>query len=181
MTLDLPRTHHQPRVEVRPAQPYVAIAACATTEAEFRTAIDRDMPAVFGWVAEHGLRPVAGPYIRYLVVDESRVPEDGPPPATFHACVPLAEAPAELDGDVVADELPAGRWIVALHRGGYSGLGEVHRIVQGWAAEEGETVARAPADGGTAFGGATEHFRVGPFEQDDPWRWETDVAYLLQD
>ena len=192
MSLDASRAHHQPRVEARPARPCVGIAARATTTAEFRATVDRDVPAVFRWVAEHGLRPAGGPVLRYLEVDETVLPDDGPPPATFESCVPLAAppgglavpstaAPAGPDGRVRAGELPAGRWVVALHRGGYAGLAALHRIVLGWAAEEGLVVARRPAPGGTAFAGCTEEFRIGPFEDPDPWRWETDVAYLLED
>lgn len=92
-----------------------------------------------------------------------------------------AGAPAEVEGEVRAGELPGGRWIVALHRGGYAGLGAVHRILHGFAAEEGLEVARRPAPGGTAFGGAFELFRTGPVEEQDPWRWETDAAFLLAD
>jgi DNA gyrase inhibitor GyrI len=178
MSADLPRTHHQPRVEQRPPQPYVAIEARAGTEAEFRAAVDRHVPRVFGWAAEHGLRPTGGPIIRYVVVDETAVPEDGPPPSTFHLCVPL-DGPADAQGEVFAGELPGGPWLVVLHRGGYAGLGAAHGLLHEWAAEEGLEVVRRPVDGGTAFGGAFEHFRIGPFEEQDPWRWETDVAYLL--
>lgn len=181
MTLDLPRTHHQPRVEVRPAQPYVGIAADAADEDGFRAAMDRNVPAAFGWVAEQGLVPSGAPFIRYLVVDEFGARGQGPPPATFEACVPLAAPAPRTSGGIVAGELPAGRWIVALHRGGYSGLGDLHRIVHEWAGEERLVVARTAVAGGTAFGGSTEQFRVGPFEEPDPWRWETDVAYLLAD
>lgn len=178
MSIDVPRTHHQPRVEQRPPQPYVAVEARAGTEAEFRAAVDRHMPEVFRWAAEHGLRPTGGPFIRYLVVDETAMPEEGPPPATFHMGVPL-DGPADVEGDVVSGELPGGPWLVVLHRGGYAGLAAVHAIVHGWAAEEGVEIARGPAEGGTAFGGNVEHFRIGPVEEEDPWKWETDVAYLL--
>lgn len=125
MSTETPRQHHQPRVAFRAAQPYVAITARATTEAAFRAAVDRDMPAVFRWAAARGLPPVGPPFIRCL----------------------------------------AG----------------AHDVVHEWAASEGLTVARRPVAGGTAFGGAVEHFRAGPFEEHDPWRWEIDVAYLLVD
>lgn len=180
MTPEELRAHHQPRVERRPPRPYVAIEARADTEAAFRAAVDRHVPAVFGWAVERGLRPIAGPFIRYLVVDEDAVPDDGPPPSTFQMCVPL-DAPAEGSGEVVAGELPGGSWLVTLHRGGYAGLGAVHGMLHAWAAEEGLQVVRRPVEGGTAFGGSFEHFRVGPFEEPDPWKWETDVAYLLAD
>lgn len=160
--------------------PYLAIAGQARSEAEFRAAIDRNMPAVFRWVANHGLTPAGPPFIRYLVVDESALPGEGPPPASFEAAVPLA-APSPGEGEVLAGELPAGRWLVVLHRGGYSGLPEAHAILHDWAAEEGVVVDRAPADDGTAYGGAYEQFRIGPVGEGDPWKWETDVAYLLAD
>lgn len=180
MSTPPPRTHHQPRIEERSPQPYLAIEARARTEAEFRAAIDRTMPAVVRWVGTHGLTPAGAPFIRYVVVDESELPGVGPPPATFEAAVPLAE-PAAGEGDVRAGELPAGRWLVTLHRGGYSGLSAAHAILHAWAAEEGVVVDRRPAEDGTAYGGAFEQFRVGPVEEQDPWRWETDVAYLLAD
>ncbi|MSW51141.1 MAG: hypothetical protein F2817_09695 [Actinobacteria bacterium] len=179
MTRDGLRRHHQPRVERRPARPYVGIPARATDEAGFRAAMDEAVPATFGWVVRHGLRPAGGPVVRYRVVDERRIPEEGPPPASFEACVPLEAAAPGVDGRLLADELPAGRWVVALHRGGYSGLAALHRIVLGWAADEGLRIDRTPAPDGTAYRGAIEHFRIGPFEEPDPWRWETDVAYLL--
>lgn len=178
MSTDLPRTHHQPRVEHRRPQPYVAVEAHAETDAEFRAAVDRHVGALFGWATDRGLRPTGGPVIRYLVVDETALPEDGPPPSTFHLCVPL-DAPAAGEGDVVAGELPGGPWLVVLHRGGYAGLGAAHEILRGWAADQGLEIARRPVDGGTAFAGAYEHFRIGPVEEQDPWRWETDVGYLL--
>lgn len=34
-------------------------------------------------------------------------------------------------------------------------------------------------DGGVALGGCTEHYRVGPLEQPDYSRWETELAYLI--
>lgn len=179
MTPDGLRSHHQPRVERRPARPYVGIAARATDEAAFRAAMDDAVPAAFGWAVRHGLRPAGGPVVRYRVVDERRIPEEGPPPASFEACVPLDAAAPGVDGRLLAGELPAGSWVVALHRGGYSGLAALHRIVLDWAAAEGLRIDRAPAPDGTAYRGAIEHFRVGPFEEPDPWRWETDVAYLL--
>lgn len=180
MSTSPPRTHHQPRVEERPPQPYLAIEARARTEAEFRAAVDRNMPAVFRWVANRGLTPAGAPFIRYVVVDESALPDEGPPPATFEAAVPLAE-PVRGEGEVRAGELPAGRWLVTLHRGGYSGLPDAHAILHDWAAQEGVVVDRRAADGGTAYGGAYEQFRIGPVDEADPWRWETDVAYLLAD
>ncbi|WP_051471289.1 GyrI-like domain-containing protein [Patulibacter minatonensis] len=179
MSTETPRAHHQPRVEIRSAQPYAAITGRASTEAEFRAVVDRGMPAVFRWAEARGLTPTGAPFLRYLVVDETTVPEDGPPPAEFECGVPLAEVP-DGDDEVHGGVLPEGRWIVTLHRGGYSGLGRAHGVVHEWAAEEGTVVERRPAEGGTAFGGNVEHFRIGPFDEPDPWKWETDVAYLLR-
>ncbi|MDO9408725.1 hypothetical protein [Patulibacter sp.] len=174
------RAHHQPRVELLAARPYVGIPARAGDEAAFRAAMHDAVPAALRWVLARGLRPAGGPFVRYRCVDERAVPPAGPPPASFEACVPLDAPPCGVDGRLLADELPAGRWIVALHRGGYDGLGALHRIVREWATAEGLWIDRTPtAEGTTAFGGSIEHFRVGPFEEPDPWRWETDVAYLV--
>jgi hypothetical protein len=39
-----------PRIESRPAQPYMGIRLRAVGEAEFRSAVDAGFPELFGWL-----------------------------------------------------------------------------------------------------------------------------------
>ena len=45
-----------PLLEERAAQPYLGIAARVTGEAEFRSAVDRGFPELFGWLRENDER-----------------------------------------------------------------------------------------------------------------------------
>ena len=50
-------SEHEPQLQLREAQPYLAIPAHVTTQAEFRRAADPGFPELFGWLAEHGVEP----------------------------------------------------------------------------------------------------------------------------
>ena len=47
----------QPQLEDRAEQPYVGIAGRVASEAEFRDAVDRGFPQLFGWLQENGVTP----------------------------------------------------------------------------------------------------------------------------
>ena len=56
----------EPKIEERPQQPYAGISAEVENEAEFRQAVDRSFPELFGWLGGHGITPAGPPFIRYL-------------------------------------------------------------------------------------------------------------------
>lgn len=135
-------------------------------------------PRVFGWLGEQGIAPVVPPFIRYRTFDASWQPR------RIEIAAPVAEAVAG-DEPVVGRALPAGRWLSYLHRGPYTHASEpdleaAHASMHSWADEHGFALAQEQiADGGVALGGCTEHYRVGPLEQPDYSRWETELAYLI--
>ena len=150
----------EPQVQERTGQPYLAIHARVTTEAEFRRAADRGFPELFGWLGEHGVEPSGALFIRY-----------GSDPAEIELGVPVAPG---VSGDerVQAGELPAGRWATFLHVGPYShatepDLAAGHATLQAWMDAQGLTRA-----------GHVEHYMTGPNEEPDFTRWQTELAYL---
>ena len=58
-------TETEPQLRRRAAQPYLAIHARVSTEAEFRRAADIGFPELFGWLGEHGVEPAGPIFIRY--------------------------------------------------------------------------------------------------------------------
>ena len=180
MSSETPTEPHVPHVVTRPEQPYLAIRGSASDEDGFRTAVDRAFPLLFAHLADRGLAPAGPAVFRYLVVDDATVPVAGPPPAEFDVAVPTATAVAG-DGEVRAGVLPAGRWAVTLHRGGYATLPDAHAATHMWVAEEGLRIAHHLTPAGTAYAGAFEQFVRGPIDPPEPEGWETLVAYLLAD
>jgi effector-binding domain-containing protein len=138
-----------PQIEQRAEQPYVGIRETVTMET-LPSAVDRGFPALFARLAERGAQPAGAPFIRYLRVGEEMEIDLG---------VPVA------DGE---QALPAGRWLVALHVGHYSGLHAAHGALQEWAREH-----------GIAWGEFAERYLTDPREEPDSSRWQTELAYLI--
>jgi effector-binding domain-containing protein len=156
---------HEPQIRQRAAQPYLAIAAHVTTEAEFRQAADSGFPELFRWLGDHGVEPSGPLLIRYLELDE-----DGEP-LEIELGVPVGAA-VPGDGRVRAGVLPPGRYATLLHVGPYRSttapdLKAAHAALRDWADKR-----------GVALDGCVEHYRIGPVEEPDHSKWETELAYL---
>jgi effector-binding domain-containing protein len=180
MSTETPTEHHVPRVVTRPEQPYLGIRGSARDEQGFRDAVDRAFPLLYAHLAARDLEPAGPAVFRYRVVEDATVPAPEPPPAEFDVAVPVATA-QDGDGEIRAGVLPAGRWAVTLHRGGYATLPDAHAVTHTWVAEEGLRIAHRLTPAGTAYVGAFEQFVRGPIDPPEPEGWETLVAYLLAD
>ena len=167
-----------PVLEHRPARPYVAITSRVTSEAELRRAADQGFPRLYGWLRERAIVPAGPPLIRFRAFDPVGKP------TRIDVGVPLADAIDGGDGIDVAS-LPVGEWLTFLHRGPYTHVTEpdlaaAHATVRAWAAEHDLPLAKEEAAGDeTALSGCVEQYRVGPVEEPDYARWETEVAYLV--
>jgi hypothetical protein len=104
------RMSNQPRVEERAATPYIGTRDRVTGEADFRRAVDRGFPRLFGWLGENGVAPAGPPFIRYLELDGQNEPVE------IELGVP-AQPVKDLDGGLYAGSLPAGRYATLLSRG----------------------------------------------------------------
>ena len=153
-------SEHEPQVQQRTAQPYLAIHAHVTSEAEFRHAADTGFPELFAWLAEHGVEPGGPIFIRYAADSDD-----------IELGVPVAPGVAG-DDRVQAGELPAGDWATFLHVGPYRSdtapdLAAGHAAMRAWMDAQ-----------GLAHRDRVEHFVLGPVEEPDFTRWETELAYL---
>jgi effector-binding domain-containing protein len=158
----------RPQIERRSAQPYVAIPAHVTSEAELRQAADRGFPELFGWLSEQVVEPTGPPFIRYLAFDEEGKPRD------IEVAAPVA-AEVPVEGRIRGGALPEGRYVTFLHVGPYThatepDLAAAHAAVHEWA--EGQ---------GIELGGCVEQYRIGPVEESDYAKWETELAYPITD
>lgn len=164
----------QPQIQQRAAQPYMGMTRRVTEGVP--AAVDGAFPALFAWLGEHGVEPAGAPFIRTREVDERSEPLE------LDVGVPVA-APVEPDGDVRADELPAGRYLTLLHIGPYrsqtaTDLGDARAALLRHADERGIVYSRA-TERGALLPCAVEHLRVGPVDTPDHTAWETEVAYLI--
>lgn len=165
----------KPQIALREAQPYLGIRAPVTHG--IRDFADSTFPELFGWLLENGVEPAGPPFLRYHEVDRAGEPLD------VEAGVP-AQSPAEGNGRVRADALPAGRYLILLHVGPYTSdampdLGDARAELVAWARDNG-IVYGTETERGMSFHCALEQFRVGPVDDPDFTKWETEFAYLIR-
>jgi hypothetical protein len=167
-----------PALAHRPARPYIAITSRVTSEAELRRAADQGFPRLYGRLRECAILPGGPPLIRFRTFDPVGKP------TRIDVGVPIADPIDGGDGIEVAI-LPAGEWLTFLHRGPYThatepDLAAAHATVRAWAAEHGLPLAKEESAGDeTALSGCVEQYRIGPVDEPDYERWETEVAYLV--
>jgi hypothetical protein len=53
---------HQPRIQERAAQPYLAIPLTVTMEGGFGEEVESGFSELFGWLEEHGVAPAGAPF-----------------------------------------------------------------------------------------------------------------------
>jgi GyrI-like small molecule binding domain len=170
----LPPGMIEPQIQERAAQPYLAIV-CEVTDG-VPAAVDPAFPELYGWLAEHDVVPAGPPFIRTLEINPAGEP------LTLEVAAPVANAAAAHDR-VHSGVLPAGRYVTFEHVGPYRSetlpdLGAARTALVDWMARHGIEYSRA-TDRGSALACCVEHFRVGPVEEPDFTKWETDFAYLI--
>jgi RNA polymerase sigma-70 factor (ECF subfamily) len=164
----------EPQIQERAAQPYLAIA-CEITDG-VPAAVDRAFPELYGWLAEHGIVPAGTHFIRTLELDRAGEP------LVLEVGAPVANS-AAADGRIHAGLLPAGRYVTAVHAGPYRSetspdLGAARAAVVTWMTGQGIAWGH-PTDRGTALLCCVEHFHVGPPDEPDFTKWETELTYLI--
>jgi effector-binding domain-containing protein len=168
-----------PLIQRRSAQPYVGIGADVSTEPEFRRAVDRGFPELFGWLRTNQIEPSGPPFIRYLeVAGEGQ-------PLRFELGAPTAAA-VSGDDRIHADELPAGRYATLLHVGPYNSsdvpdLRAARAELREWARRQGFEWNSSKTARGTAFEACIERYLTDASREPDWSKWETELAYLVAD
>ena len=166
----------EPQIEQRPTQPYLGIAGRITDGVP--AFVDKAFPELFSWLGEHGIKPSGPPFIRFRELDT-----DGEP-LEIEAAAPV-DGEAEGGGRVSAGTLPAGRYLTLLHRGPYRSesapdLAVAREQLTIWAGEQGIIYSRE-TNRGTTLPCAVERYLIGPVEEPDFTKWETEFAYLVLD
>ena len=166
----------EPTLELRPAQPYLGITGRITDGVP--AFVDKVFPELFRWLGEHGVEPAGPPFIRFRELDLNGDPleiEVGAP----------VEGSAQGNNRVRAGSLPAGRYLTLMHVGPYRSetapdLAASRERLIAWAEEQGLVYSRNTAHG-TTLPCCLERYLIGPVEEPDFTKWETEFAYLVLD
>lgn len=162
----------EPKLEDRDAQHYVGIRSQVTMQ-ELPMAMDQ-LGEVFRWLKSKGGAPIGAPFIRYLVINmEAKLEID--------VAVPVASAMTG-EGHMIADVLPAGRYVTLLYAGDYSNLVEVVAELLAWSERKGLVWDKWPVHPrGEGWRARIEIYLTNPAEEPDPEKWQTELAFRLAD
>jgi len=149
----------QPRIEIRPEQPYVGTRTVIAMR-EF----DREIPAMAQtlsrWLDGHHVLASGQPFLRYYVIDmpERMDVEFGMPTDRVHAAT----------GAVASHRLPAGRYAVTVYTGVENGVSATRQFLD-WIAAQGEV-----------FQARYETFLLDDRTEPDRHRWLIEVAIQVR-
>ncbi len=122
-------------------------------------ALSACLPAVFAYAQESGLAFAGPPFARY--------PQTGMASLVIEGGMPVVDMPdAAPGGGIEMLTVPAGRAVVALHRGPYDGLPDTYLAIESYLDEHGLTASGPP----------WESYVTDPGEHPDPATWETEVV-----
>ena len=160
-----------PQISQRDEQPTVGIRARVTMEEFGQGVIPQLSGEVFAWLKQQGLAPAGPEFIRYHVIDMAGQME-------VEMGVPVAPGVGG-DGRVAAGTLPAGRYASLRYTGDYDGLMEANRVLIDWAKDKGIAWDCRTDERGDHFAARFESYLVGPPDEPDPAKWETEVLIRL--
>jgi effector-binding domain-containing protein len=162
----------EPTIATRTAEPYVAIKVQVAME-KIGEVVPPLNQEVFEWLRQRGVAPGAPPFWKYNVIDMERALE-------IEAGVTVPQ-PLDGDGRVIAGVLPAGRYVTLHHTGAPDTLMGATGDLQDWAAKQDLAFDVTPAPEGDRWGCRLEIYLTDPREQPDLSKWETLLAFRLQD
>ncbi|WP_133879007.1 AraC family transcriptional regulator [Paractinoplanes brasiliensis] len=129
------------------------------TRDEIAAALAECLPTVFGYAQRHGLALTGPPFARY--------PEVGMGSLVIEGGVTIAAPPSTaLSDGIEALTIPAGRAVVAVHRGPYESLPESYQEIEKWMRDHQLSAAGPPR----------ETYLTDPGENPDPATWETEIV-----
>src|SRR5215207_3989523 len=144
----------EPEIQQRPALPYLGIAGRITDGVP--AFVDRAFPELFAWLRKHAVEPAGAPFIRYRELD-------------------AAGEPLQIEVGAPVDGTPQGDDRVRV-----GALAAARERLIGWAEQRGLVYSRA-TDRGSTLPCCLERYLVGPVDEPDFTKWETEFAYLVLD
>lgn len=157
----------KPKIDTRPKQVYMGIRTTAPFKGMSKV-IDRISKELNGWVDEHKVKTAGPPFLRFHVIDMRGFME-------ISYAVPVHKALPD-EGDIKADELPAGRYASLIYSGG--GISANRALIE-WVRAKGMDFDRWDTEQGDNFCGRYESYLTDPKVEPRKSKWKIEVAIKL--
>lgn len=161
-----------PVFETRQVQNYAYINFTVPVS-EMNKPADEGFPELLGWLAQHGIRPLAAPFFNYRRIDMAKTLD-------VEAGVPVD--PSNYSSDrILFGQLPAGRYVTATHTGHFSGLYEATAKLISWLSDNDVQLDMMEHPDGDHFACRLEIYDTDPGLEPDPSKWVTRLVFKVKE
>lgn len=155
----------------RPAMHYVGIKTTVKMDG-IKDFMQSSVPKIFSWLKDHKIEPDGPEFLRYTFVDMQKGLD-------LEMCVPVKKA-TKGDKSVRAGIIPAGRYASMTHFGDFAGLYGTNGAIQDWIKSKNLAMKMQKGKKGDEFTSRLEIYKVGPWNQPDMAKWETEVLFMVK-
>lgn len=160
-----------PEIVDRPAQPYAFIKFTVRMDQMMQPA-DEGFPALFAWLGQKGIEPVAAPFYNYRRIDMSKTLD-------VEAGVPIARL-VDGEGQIETGTLPAGKFVTLDWVGHYDGLMGATAMLIGWTRLTQVELDMEERADGDHFACRLEIYETDPSANPDVEKWRTRLAFKVK-
>jgi effector-binding domain-containing protein len=163
----------EPKLEVRAAQPFVAMKVQSPIRGMGPAAV-KAMDRVAQWMTKNNVKPSGPPFWRYTIINME---------GDMHLEVgfPVAK-PVAGDDKVFAGTLPSGAYATAVFTGKVKGKGLYFATGEllAWGEKNNIQWDRHDDPAGDAWASRLEWYLTDPDEEPDPEKWQTELAFKVR-
>jgi effector-binding domain-containing protein len=162
----------EPKIERRKKQNYIAVRMAVPIP--FGKYLQPAWNEVYEWMMQKNIQPSGPAIIRYLTTDMSK---------ELDIDVGFTVDKAVRGNDrIIADFLPAGRYVTLLYTGRYKGKGIYKATVAllEWAKENKVKWDTSKKKGVERWNGRAEFYFSDPATEKDPSKFQTELAFLVK-
>ena len=162
----------EPQIERRKKQSYVAIRMAVPIP--FGKYLQPAWDEVYDWLKRKDIKPSGPGLIRYLTTDMSKELDID---VGF-----TVDKVVKSDDRIIADFLPAGRYVTQRYTGPYKGKGIFKATVAllDWAKENKIKWDTSKKKGAEWWNGRAEFYFSDPAVDKDPSKYQTELAFLIK-
>jgi effector-binding domain-containing protein len=162
----------EPIIQYKKEQHYLSIPA-TVHQRDIPETLPPLIPEVKEWMEKRNIQPAGPDFFLYKSMDDKGVMD----------CEAGFAVSNFTPGDerVTAGSFPEGKYASIIYTGHFKDMMQAHVALENWIREQGLQERSQTDNGKTGWGGRIEFYLVDPEFEPDPAKWQTEIAFMLED
>jgi effector-binding domain-containing protein len=168
----------EPKIEHRNQRYYLSISRTIPI-GQISQVLPPLIPQVHQWMNDRKIKASGPDFFLYKSINANHELE-------CEAGLPIdllmaGDGPIEGDSLIGLGSFPEGRYASLIYTGDFKDMLQGHMALERWIKEKGLKEKIETVQGVTKWGARTEFYLVDPELEADPSKWQTEIAFLLED